>query len=503
MGFVDLYAAETSVTSEDAWLDVVDERCVSALQALLPPGVAWPRDADAELTALIRALSYEYSRVKRRGRTLLEELDPRTTFELLEDWERVYGLPDCTSPTTLAGRRSALHGKMLGHGDPTLAYFVGIVESLGYHDPEVVEYDGDDMFTAVSPCTDPLYTETWRFVWDVFTTSLGDETDAALVCTIEGLAPLHTLPRFFISAWSLSPTTTVAQAFGLAQRSGLWVLVGIDSGGGAYIGTSINDGLDWTERVCPKNFPLYSVAYGNGLWVAVGSADGGDALIVTSTDGVTWTEQVNPKNLSLYSVAYGNGLWVAVGDNDGADAYVVTSTDGVTWTERANPKNVILRGVAHNGDALWVAVGNDDGADAYVVTSPDGAVWTERANPLNVRFVAVAYGGGVWTAVGWQDGTDAYVATSPNGLAWTERANPKNINLQAVAYDDGLWVAVGFVDVIDADDAYLLRSTDDGVTWTEEANPEYKPLNCVAVVSGLWMAGGGDVGGLYLATSRR
>ena len=83
----------------------------AALQRLLPPGPALPRETSALFTALLQALAQEFARVEAAGTSLLDELDPRTTLVLLPDWERVCGLPDpcCgTLATTIPERRAAV-----------------------------------------------------------------------------------------------------------------------------------------------------------------------------------------------------------------------------------------------------------------------------------------------------------------------------------------------------------------------------------------------------------
>jgi uncharacterized protein YmfQ (DUF2313 family) len=72
------------------------------LQALLPRGLAWPRAVDAHLTKLLSAFSLEFARVDQRVDDLLDEADPRSTLELLPEWERMAGLPDpCASKQTI------------------------------------------------------------------------------------------------------------------------------------------------------------------------------------------------------------------------------------------------------------------------------------------------------------------------------------------------------------------------------------------------------------------
>ncbi len=181
----------SGVIEGTAELDVVDESFLPRLQALLPPGVAWSRDSDTELTALTRALSYEFSRVKKRTLDFMEELDPQTTTEMIDDWERVYGLPDeCDLPVTLAGRRSALHAKMLGGVSPTLSNIIAVAAAVGYT-VTITEYTSADMFTCISPCNAALYSREWMYVWTVTTPSGAD--DEGLECALDAITPSHTL----------------------------------------------------------------------------------------------------------------------------------------------------------------------------------------------------------------------------------------------------------------------------------------------------------------------
>jgi len=70
------------------------EEYLSQLQALLPPGAAWPRQGDAELTAVLQALADEFARVDQSADRLIDESDPRTASDLLTGWEADTGLPD-------------------------------------------------------------------------------------------------------------------------------------------------------------------------------------------------------------------------------------------------------------------------------------------------------------------------------------------------------------------------------------------------------------------------
>jgi uncharacterized protein YmfQ (DUF2313 family) len=146
--------------------------------------------------SLLRALSYSFARVVARGRDLIEEMDPRTTTELLPDWERVLGLPgDCPSPpTTLAGRRGAVWAKLLGNDSPTPQHFVAIAAAVGYT-ATVTEYAKDvhEPFTCISDCNYSLWQAGagWPFYW--FVTTTHGANDALLTWLIDSMAPNHTV----------------------------------------------------------------------------------------------------------------------------------------------------------------------------------------------------------------------------------------------------------------------------------------------------------------------
>lgn len=104
------------------------------LQGLLPRGAAWTREPGAVLTNVLDALAQEFARVDVRADNLLDEIDKRTTNELLPDFERVYGLPEScvTGSLTTDQRRNALVSKATGLGGQSPAYILSVLERLGY-----------------------------------------------------------------------------------------------------------------------------------------------------------------------------------------------------------------------------------------------------------------------------------------------------------------------------------------------------------------------------------
>lgn len=141
---------------------------LAQLQALLPQGFAWPREADAALTKLLLAWADELARVDGRAADLIEEADPRTTAELLADWERVAGLPDpcveaLAGTQTTAQRRAALVAKLTTIGGQSAAYYIALAASLGYT-ITVTEFRP---FVAGSVAGDALTNDEWIFAWQV------------------------------------------------------------------------------------------------------------------------------------------------------------------------------------------------------------------------------------------------------------------------------------------------------------------------------------------------
>lgn len=182
------------------------------LQALLPPGPAWPKDDAATLTHLLSALSAELARVDGRALTLVEEADPRTVAELFADWERVAGLPDACAQAfggdqTMAQRRAALVGRLTTLGGQSPAYFIGLAAALGYA-ITITEFHAH---TVNDDVEFQLYDVAWNFAWQVnavldtvteFTVegavedALAAWGNALLECVINRLKPAHTAVLF-------------------------------------------------------------------------------------------------------------------------------------------------------------------------------------------------------------------------------------------------------------------------------------------------------------------
>jgi len=180
----------------------------SQLKALMPRGIAWAITQTSNLSGLLLAWADEFARIDLRCVDLVNEVDPRTTIEMLADWERVAGLPDpCgTIDQTTAQRQAALESKLTMVGGQSRAYFIDIAETMGYPGATIDEYLPAN---CNDNCNDALYSEGDKFAWTLnlpFSTggvfiancngncndALQSWGDEALECRITKYKPAHT-----------------------------------------------------------------------------------------------------------------------------------------------------------------------------------------------------------------------------------------------------------------------------------------------------------------------
>lgn len=135
------------------------------LQQLLPRGRAWEFPPDGLFAGLLLGLAEEFARLDGRALDLLEEADPRTTLELLPDWERIAALPDaCTGvPDNATERQVSLHQKLTRPGAQNAAAYVELAARVGY----LIEIEEHRPFAMGSRMGDRMNGQNWAFVWTV------------------------------------------------------------------------------------------------------------------------------------------------------------------------------------------------------------------------------------------------------------------------------------------------------------------------------------------------
>lgn len=147
-------------------MDVTVAHYRQQLVRLLPQGPAWPQEDGDLAVRVLEALAKSYLSVHNDVDQIPEEADPRTTTLLLDDWERAFGLPDpcLTAPVSIADRRARLAQKVSWTGGQSRAFFIGLLETLGYPGCAITEFRP---FRANSKCNAALNQGGWRYAWRV------------------------------------------------------------------------------------------------------------------------------------------------------------------------------------------------------------------------------------------------------------------------------------------------------------------------------------------------
>jgi len=199
MAAVELFTLDESAAIDDALFDVTTEDYKPTVAQLLPLGLAWKVKPGGFMEKLLCALSKEPSRVEKRGLDLIEEMDVRTTEELIDDWERVLGLPgDCdpNPPTLLEDRQEAAHAKLTSRDEINAGFFITLAANLGYPGATIrTEYDPFQM--GVSAMGDAFFSDGghWTYTWTLILLNSTDN-DAILQCLVRESAQAHVIVHF-------------------------------------------------------------------------------------------------------------------------------------------------------------------------------------------------------------------------------------------------------------------------------------------------------------------
>ena len=263
---------------------------------------------------------------------------------------------------------------------------------------------------------------------------------------------------------------------GITYGNGLFVAVAF-SGTGNRVMTS-SDGITWTSSTSVPDNNWRSVTYGNGLFVAVSNSTGTSNQVMTSSDGITWTAQTSAADNQWFGVTYGNGLFVAVAST--GTNRVMTSADGINWTIQTSAAANEWRAVTY-GNGLFVAVAQT-GTNNRVMTSLDGITWTARTSAANNSWNSITYGNGVFVAVA-SSGSGNRVMTSADGTTWTARNAAANNQWFGVTYGNGLFVAVA-----NTGSGNRVMTSANGSTWTARTSAADNQWHSVAYGNGLFVA---------------
>lgn len=184
---------------------------VQLLKSLLPKGKLWEFSEPSHFKKLLEGSAIELVRVHHRAEQLIKEIDPRTTVELLGEWETVTGLPDdCVSLTqTRQQRRLAVVEKLTRLASLSPQYYIEVARALGY---EISITEFKPFKAGRSKTGDRVNGQDWQFTWRVNApretvrvfkigeSGMGDPLrlwgNEILECAIKRVKPAHTYVVF-------------------------------------------------------------------------------------------------------------------------------------------------------------------------------------------------------------------------------------------------------------------------------------------------------------------
>lgn len=179
------------------------------VDALLPRGPLWKPKKGGIVDAVLYALSREAARIDARACAVIEEADPRTSYEELERWFADYGIPsECLAAIadpSLEQMRQELLAKITSNLGLTKAFFESLAGTLGFS-AEVETYREHNV-NDNAEC--PLYSAEWSTAMTLgvkvrgrngaeeFNTTWAVDQPLArwgnslLECVVRALAPAH------------------------------------------------------------------------------------------------------------------------------------------------------------------------------------------------------------------------------------------------------------------------------------------------------------------------
>lgn len=133
-----------------------------SLDRLLPRGPIWQRTPGSVLDSILHAIAQELARVDAQADRVLEEADPRTSFDLLQQWFTDWGIPSAClaalADPTLEEKRRELITKITSSRSLTAQFFRDVAETLGY-EADIVTYSA---FTVRDTADKSLFGTEWN-----------------------------------------------------------------------------------------------------------------------------------------------------------------------------------------------------------------------------------------------------------------------------------------------------------------------------------------------------
>lgn len=183
----------------------------SAIQALLPRGLVWPRDLSSVMSQVSAAAAMTWMRHAQSNANLLVDAFPATATGMLPEWESALGLPDpCAGESpTLQGRRSQVVARLANSGGQSVPFFIAYAKSLGY---TVTVTEFTPFRVGQQTAGSALGTEDWAYTWQInappqtvtyFNVGISSAGQAlaswgnkVLECELSEIKPAHTILNF-------------------------------------------------------------------------------------------------------------------------------------------------------------------------------------------------------------------------------------------------------------------------------------------------------------------
>jgi uncharacterized protein YmfQ (DUF2313 family) len=179
-------------------------------QRLLPRGRVWQRGLEWVQAADLLTLMPTWSRLQAVLNTLIAEIFPCTTRQLLPEWEETLGIPDdCTgSLGNLQEQQQAVCLKFTARGGQSKTYFINLAEQLGY---EITITEFAPFRAGINRAGDPVNGYGWAHTWRITATApmtyfragisdagdhLRDWGSKLFECTMDAIKPAHTILIF-------------------------------------------------------------------------------------------------------------------------------------------------------------------------------------------------------------------------------------------------------------------------------------------------------------------
>lgn len=136
------------------------------MKTYFPPGRAWEQSITDGTTfnKFLNAIAIEFARVHERVDAFLNEIDPTRTFEMLDRWEQMLGLPDDVTPINLTqsinDRKTRVLQKLTTPGGQNEAFYKLLAKQLGYDISLIDVIDFRDFRVGISRVGEALTNST-------------------------------------------------------------------------------------------------------------------------------------------------------------------------------------------------------------------------------------------------------------------------------------------------------------------------------------------------------